>query len=159
MKKQALPAFVGFTAVAAVVAASAAGASLALTLPVWAMFIGWVAFYTRGATGRDGLVTLGCVLLGVALGMGAAIAIGVLRPGLGFFALPAVVFGIAMIVISLRAVPVMNNLLCYFLGLIAYFASHLEPSLEALSTLGSAPALGVFAGWTTHALQRRLAHA
>ena len=159
MKTQSLAAFMGFTMVAAAVAASAAGASLALTLPVWAMFIGWVAFYTRGTTVRDGLENLGCVLLGMALGMGAALTIAVFRPAFGFFALPVVVFGVAMIVVSLRAVPVLNNLLCYFLGLIAYFASHQEPSLEALSTLGSAQALGLFAGWTTHALQRRLVHA
>jgi hypothetical protein len=45
------PSILGFsavTAVAAVIAAVASGASLALALPVWAMFIGWVAFF-RGA--------------------------------------------------------------------------------------------------------------
>ena len=159
MKPQSLLTFTIFTAVAAATAASAAHASLVLTLPVWAMFIGWVAFFTRGVNARDGLVNFGYVLLGITFGIVAALAIGALRPMLGAYSLPVVVFGVAMIVVSLRAVPVLNNILGYFLGLIAYFASHHEPSLMTLLVLGGSVALGSFAGWISHALQRQLAHA
>jgi len=148
--------FTLFTAVAATTAAVAAGSSLLLTLPVWAMFIGWVAFFSRGLTWRDGLVNLGCVSMGIAFGMGAALSVSTLTPSLGFFALPVVVFVVAMIVVSLRALRVMNNLIAYFLGLIAYFAAHLEPSLESFAQLGGASSLGSFAGWLSHAVQQRL---
>jgi hypothetical protein len=148
--------FTLFTAVAAASAALAAGSSLLLTLPIWAMFVGWVAFFSRGLTLRDGLVNLSCVLMGIVFGMSAALSIGVLTPSLGMFALPVVVFVVAMIVVSLRALPVMNNIVAYFLGLIAYFAAHLEPSLGSFAELGGAGALGSFAGWLSHAVQQRL---
>lgn len=148
--------FTLFTAVAAATAAVAAGSSLLLTLPVWAMFVGWVAFFSRGLTLRDGLINLGCVLMGIAFGMTAALSISALTPSLGMLALPVVVFVVAMVVVSLRALRVMNNLVAYFLGLIAYFAAHLEPSLESFAELGGAGTLGSFAGWLSHALQQRL---
>ena len=152
---QTKPMFILFTTVAATTAALAAGSSLLLSLPVWAMFVGWVAFFSRGLTLRDGLANLGCVLLGIVFGMLAARSIAALAPILGVWALPAVVFVVAMVVVSLRAVPVMNNLVSYFLGLITYFASHLEPSLETFAELGGASSLGAFAGWFSHAVQQR----
>ncbi|AZD13228.1 DUF1097 domain-containing protein [Pseudomonas chlororaphis] len=153
---QTKPMFILFTAVAATTAALAAGSSLLLSLPVWAMFVGWVAFFSRGLTLRDGLVNLGCVLMGLAVGMGAALSIGALSPSLGPWALPLVVFVVAMLVVSLRSLRVMNNIVAYFLGLIAWFAAHLEPSLESFAELGGAGALGTFAGWLSHAVQQRL---
>ncbi|WP_371355023.1 DUF1097 domain-containing protein [Pseudomonas chlororaphis] len=148
--------FTLFTAVAAATAALAAGSSLLLNLPVWAMFVGWVAFFSRGLTLRDGLVNLGCVLMGLAIGMGAALSIGALSPSLGPWALPLVVFAVAMLVVSLRSLRVMNNIVAYFLGLIAWFAAHLEPSLESFAELGGAGALGTCAGWLSHTAQQRL---
>ena len=58
------------TAAAAVTAAVATGISSALSLPVWAMFIGWVAFFTRGLTARSGAVNAACVALGLLAQMG-----------------------------------------------------------------------------------------
>ncbi|AZF03052.1 DUF1097 domain-containing protein [Pseudomonas sp. R5-89-07] len=150
-------AFTLATVIAASIAAMAAGTSGMLTLPVWAMFVGWVAFFSRGLTLRDGLTNLGCVWVGIAIGLLAAMGIAALSPALGAWALPTVVFTVAMVVVSLRAVPVMNNILSYFLGLIAYFASHLEPSLESVAELGGASSLGAFAGWLSHTVQQRLA--
>jgi hypothetical protein len=43
----------GFTVVAAVMAATAAFASATLSLPLWAMFIGWVA-YLMTSPGKSG---------------------------------------------------------------------------------------------------------
>ena len=128
-------------------AAAAAGLSATLALPVWAMFIGWVAFFTRGITARDGAVNAVCVALGLGFGMAAA---------LGALALPLVVFAVAVVVVSLRAAPVLDNILCYFLGLIAFFASHQPPSLAAFAGLASAVVLGSLAAWTAHALQQRI---
>jgi hypothetical protein len=152
--------FVMLTAIAAVTAAAAAAASLAFTLPVWAMFIGWVAFFSRGgSSARDGLLNWACVVLGVVFGIGAALAIGGLSPALGAMALPTVVFVVAMVVVSLRAFKPLNNLQGYFLGLIAYFASHLAPSIGTLAMLSAATAIGSAAGWISHAIQHRMTHA
>ncbi|SEF27002.1 DUF1097 domain-containing protein [Variovorax sp. NFACC27] len=149
-------AYSAFTLAAAVVAAAASALALVLELPVWAMFVGWVAFYTRGVTARDGVFNLVCVGLGVLIGKAAALAIGALGPVVGAMALPLVVLVVALVVVSLRGVPRLNNLLCYFLGLIAFFAIHQPPSLSLFGTLAGAAALGSVAAWTAHALQRRV---
>ncbi len=149
--------FNGITAIAAATAAAAAAVSLMAGLPVWAMFIGWVAFFSRGHSLRDGLINYSGVLSGIAFGMAAALAIATLSPVVGKFALPLVVFIVAMIVVSLRAIPVVNNILAYFLGLIAFFAAHIEPSFEALGRLGGASAIGSVAAWTSFKLQQRCA--
>lgn len=149
--------FIGFTAIAAAVAAAAAFASVTLSLAPWAMFVGWVAYFTRAPSAREGAASLVCVLLGLAFGVGAVLALGALTPAFGAASIALVVFVVAMIVVSLRAAPVINNVLGYFLGLIAFFAAHVEPSLAALAELGGACALGSAAGWASHAAQRRLA--
>ncbi|RTQ33479.1 DUF1097 domain-containing protein [Variovorax gossypii] len=149
-------AYSAFTLAAAVVAAAASALALVLELPVWAMFVGWVAFYTRGVTARDGVFNLVCVGFGVLIGKAAALAIGALGPVVGAVALPLVVLVVALVVVSLRGVPRFNNLLCYFLGLIAFFAIHQPPSLSLFGTLAGAAALGSVAAWTAHALQRRV---
>lgn len=144
----------------AVVASSAATFSaLVLEVPVWAMFVGWLAFFTRGLNLRHGLVNLTCVLLGVGLGIGAAYTLSAVGPHLGAYAITAVVFLITAITLSLAKVPVFNNLLGFFLGLVAYFASHLPPSLGTLIQLGSAAAVGAAAALLAHAWQRRLSAA
>ena len=156
MKPSTLPSFVGFTTVAAVTAASAAGTSLALGFPPWAMFIGWVAYFTRGANARDGVINFGCVLLGLIFGILAAHGIGLLSPAVGAFALSIAVFVVAMVVVSLRAIPALNNILCYFLGLIAFVAAHQPPSITTFLVLGGAVAIGSTAGWISHTIQHRL---
>jgi hypothetical protein len=149
--------FNAITAIAAATAAAAAEASLTMGLPVWAMFIGWVAFFSRGHSVRDGLINYSGVLAGVIFGMIAATAIAALSPLVGKVALPMVVFIVAMGVVSLRAIPLMNNVLAYFLGLIAFFAAHLEPSLDTLMRLGGASAIGSVAAWVSLKMQQRLA--
>lgn len=151
--------FATYTVVAAVTAAMAAHASVTLALPIWAMFIGWVAYFTRGHSFKDGVVNLACVVLGVAFGVIAALAISVLMPYAGSLSFAIVVFGIACIVVSLRAVPVLNNVLAYFLGLIGFFAAHVEPTLMALAELSGASALGAFAAWFSQTAQSRLVRA
>lgn len=152
--KQSPAIYIGISAVAAVTAAAASASSLAFGLPVWAMFIGWVAFFTRGMTVRDGAINLGCVWIGIAIGALAALAIGALSPSLGMIALPVVVFVVAIIVVSLRAVPTLNNILGYFLGLIAFFAAHLEPTLGSVAELAAASGLGSVAGLLSMKLQQ-----
>lgn len=149
--------FLTVTLVAAVTAALASAAALAVELPVWAMFIGWIAFFTRGLTTRSTLENLGCVWLGLIFGALAATSVGLFAPTFGtLLAIPLVVFVVALIVVSLRGLPVMNNLLCYFLGLVAWFAAHLEPSLESLAHMAGASTLGSLAGWISHYSPRKI---
>jgi len=141
-----------------VVASSAAMLSvMVFEVPVWAMFVGWISYFTRGLDLKQGAINLACVLVGVMLGIGAAHALAVLTPHLGSYALAAVVFAITVVALSLAKAPVLNNVLGFFLGLVAYFASHQPPSLDTFRTLAVAAALGAVAGFLAHALQKRLA--
>jgi hypothetical protein len=153
--------FIGFTVVAAVTAATAALASVTLSLPLWAMFIGWVAYFTRRPSARDGLANLTCLVLGLALGIGASLAIATLMPKFGVASIAIVVFVVATIVMSLRVVPIpiANNILSYFLGLIGYFASRQEAALSTFVELGATFALGSFAAWIANTIQSRLTQA
>ncbi|WP_394843184.1 DUF1097 domain-containing protein [Pendulispora brunnea] len=130
-----------------VASAAATVSFVLLDLPVWAMFIGWIAFFTRGVDFRHGAINFACVLVGLACGMGAAVGLHALGPHLGPWTISVVVFSVAMVVVSLRLVPVFNNLLGFFLGLVSYFASHLPPSAETFAKLGVAAAVGSIAGW------------
>lgn len=139
------------TVIAAATAALAAAASLALSVPVWAMFVGWIAFFSRGLTTRSTVENLGCVGLGLGIGAIAATAI----PHMGaltspVLALPIIVFVVALAVVALRGLPILNNLLGYFLGLVAWFAAHLEPSIDNVLHLFSASLIGGAAGWLSH---------
>lgn len=60
---------------------------------------------------------------------------------------------------SLRTTSVVNNMLAWFLGMVTFFAADMEVSLEPLLELGSASAIGGFAGWACQALNRRWAGA
>jgi hypothetical protein len=136
------------TLIAAVTAACAAAVSLSLALPVWAMFIGWIAFYTRGLNTRSAFENLACVGIGLVTGALAASAIPLVASVTGpSSALPLVVLVVALFVVSLRGLPIMSNLLGYFLGLVTWFAAHLEPTLPHLLTLFFATAIGSLGGW------------
>ncbi|WP_342051373.1 MULTISPECIES: DUF1097 domain-containing protein [unclassified Cupriavidus] len=135
------------TAILAFVAASAAYTSVLLTLPTWAMFMGWVSYFTRRPSILEGLRSLGCVVAGLCLGAIATMLIGGGLPILGRFAFPLVVFCVAFLVLGTRALPHFNNLLGYFIGLITFFASHLPAEPESVVMLASSASLGSIAGW------------
>lgn len=137
----------------AIIAALAAALSaLVLEVPVWAMFVGWIAYFTRGQTLRHGVVNLTCVLAGIALGLGAGASMQALSPQLGAATLTLVVFATALVVLSLRRLPVFNNLLGFFLGLVAYFASHQPPAWTTFVDLGLAAGIGTAAAFLAASL-------
>ena len=148
--------FLTIGAIAGLVAAAAAYLSTVTAVPVWAMFMGWVAYFTRGHSGRDGLVNYLCLALGLLVGFGAAAALGALGPVLAGLTLPVVVFGVGLLVVSLRALPALNNVPSYFLGVISVFAAHAAPTLEAFAELGGASALGSIAAWLASTVQARV---
>lgn len=140
-----------------VIASSAATISvMLLEVPVWAMFIGWISFFTRGMTLRQGLINLACLLTGMTLGIGAAHALSALTPYLGDYAITAVVFAITVVALSLAKAPIFNNPLCFFLGLVAYFAFHQPPTLTTFAQLALAAGLGVTAAFAAHSLQNAI---
>lgn len=147
------------TLVAAATAAIAAALSLAYSLPVWAMFVGWIAFFTRIQTMRTALENLCTVLFGMLIGALASSVIPQIAPIVGpGVALPVVVFVVALTVVALRGLPVMNDLLGYFLGLVAWFAAHLEPSMDNIVHLFGASMIGSTAGWVSHTLPHQFLH-
>ncbi|MBN6152360.1 DUF1097 domain-containing protein [Xanthomonas sp. AmX2] len=141
----------------AVAATAAALAALVLEVPVWAMFIGWIAYFTRAPSLRQGAVNFACVLGGLLLGIAASLAIAALAPLLGAATLPLVVFVVSLLVLSMARVPVFNNLLGFFLGLVSWFAAHQPPSVALFAELALAALLGSTAGWIAAGLHRRAA--
>lgn len=151
--------FTALTLAAALTAAIAATTSASLGWPVWAMFMGWVAFFTRDHSARDAFYSYLCLVIGIAFGVGAALAVGALLPLIGPLAFGPVVFVVAIIVVSLRAAAPINNVPAYFLGLITFFAAHLEPGILAFSELAAVSGLGSFAAWVAHRLQTKIIRA
>ncbi|WP_454739450.1 DUF1097 domain-containing protein [Cupriavidus necator] len=149
--------FHGITLVGAVVAAATTFGTLAAALPAWAMFLGWVGFSTSGQTLREGLDNLAAFLLGIAFGAGTGLLIGWITPVFGAYATPIAVFADVVLVLSLRALPRVNNPLAYFLGLISFFASMEPPTLPLLGALAAAGVLGALGAGTANVLQARLA--
>ncbi len=145
-----------FTFIAASTAAAAPYASVHLDFPVWVMFVGWVGYSSRAGTWRNNLFNYGCLVMGAALGIGAALALVLLEPSTGAAALPIVVFLVAIVVVSMRVAPPIDNLTCYFLGLIAFFASDLPPTLSTLFSLSAAMAVGCVAASISTWLQSRI---
>ncbi|HEY0506137.1 MAG TPA: DUF1097 domain-containing protein [Lysobacter sp.] len=143
----------------AVAALAATFSALVLDVPVWAMFVGWISYFSRGLNLRQGVVNLACVLVGLGVGIAAGAAMQALTPHLGTFTVTAVVFAVALVVLSLRHVPVFNNLPGFFLGLVAYFASHQPPSWGAFSGLGVAVGVGAGAAFIASLLHQRAHHA
>lgn len=141
---------------AAVASSTATFTTLVLELPVWAMFIGWIAFFTRGINFKAGLVNLGCVLIGLILGIGAAHLLEALDPLLGAYAISVVVLVITAAALTLAQLPIFNNLLCFFLGLVSWFAAHLPPTFASFVSLAVADALGIAAGFLAHQWAHRV---
>lgn len=133
--------------------------ALVLQVPVWAMFIGWIAFFTRGMTTKDGVINLLTVWIGIAIGIAAGQLTSVLTPLTGEAALSLVVFMVALVVLSLRYAPVINNLLGLFLGLVSFFASHQPPNFETFFTLALAATVGTVAATCLSLLQHKIAPA
>jgi Protein of unknown function (DUF1097) len=156
MKEAFRPVNLMVTIMEALITALAATSAVLAELPIWAMFVGWIAYFTRGLDVRNALINLGCVLIGLILGIAAASVLGSLGgpPSVGEQAV--VVFGLGLVVLSLRFLPVFNNLLGFFLGLVAWFALHQPPGLGPLATLAAAAALGSLAGAVAHRLQQRI---
>lgn len=120
--------------------------ALLVEAPAWAMFIGWIAFFTRGITACDGAINLACVLIGLAIGIAAGMAGVALAPHLGAWSITPLVLVVTLVVLSLQVLPLINNVLASFLGLVGYFASQLPATFDTFVQLSTASTLGAIAG-------------
>src|SRR5262245_54844734 len=116
MKQAFAPLSLKITATEAVAAALAAGVAASFELPIWAMFLGWNAYFTRGAGLKSGVVNLGCVLIGLSVGMSAHALSSAWSKHPGVAELMASVFVVTWVVLSLRFLPKFNNVPAFFLG-------------------------------------------
>ena len=149
--------FTGVTLVASLSASIAAVATAALGWPVWAMFIGWVAFATGQKTATGASQSYLCVVAGIAIGNLAAIGLSQLAPIMSFYSLAPVVFTVALVVLTLRAAPFVNVIPAYWLGLIAFFAAHSPPNIYAFVVMSTVCALGVAVAFAVHVAQSKIA--
>lgn len=140
----------------AMMAATAAATAVLLGLEIWAMFVGWIAYFTRGQSLGSGAVNLVCVIIGQTIGAAAALVLSAAAVSPGVLEQAVVVLGVGVIVLSLRFLPLFNNLLAFFLGLVAWFAAHPPVSFVSLMVLALAATLGSVAGWLAQYLQRWL---
>ncbi|MFT2091736.1 DUF1097 domain-containing protein [Paraglaciecola sp. 2405UD69-4] len=144
------------TLIAAIVAALAAMLTVTFGVAPWVMFIGWIAFFTNPSSFSHGLKSALCVSLGVILGAVAHLCIGPLSSYIGSASLGLVVFVVAIIVITLRDVPVINNIVAWFLGLVTFFAIHVEASISVILQLVITVIFGTLAGFLASLLQQKL---
>lgn len=151
--------FALYTIIASVVAAVAAWGSMVLTLEVWVMFAGFIAWFTRPTSVRESLYVMICLWLGIAIGAISHELTGAMTPVLGTLALAVVVFLVAILIVGLRTTPPVNNMLTWFLGMVTFFAADQGISPETFIHLFSATAIGGFAGWSCHMLNQRFANA
>lgn len=148
--------YISLSAVAASLAACSAMLVSGLNAPVWAMFIGLVAYFTGKHSFTGALSTYACLLLGLVLANFAAMAIASLVPNIGFLAFGPVVFVVAMLVVSMRGAPWLNNVPVYFLGLISFFAAHVAPGIASTLPLSAVILAGVVTAYLTHKVQAKL---
>lgn len=149
--------FMLWTLIAATVAAFAAWLSATLSLEVWLMFAGFIAWFTRPTSLRSSVSAMLCLWLGIAIGALSHIVTVALVPSLDHLALPAVVFLVAVLIVGLRGNGVLGNMLAWFLGMVTYFAAELDLAAATFVHLASATALGGLAGYACQALNRRFA--
>lgn len=141
------------TGATAVVAAISAVSSAMLGLEVWAMFLGWVVFFSRPTSFAQGLASMLCYWLGMVIALASVVAAGKLVPLMGPGAFGPVVFLVAIVVLSMRFVPLVNNIASWFVGLSAFYAAHLGTEPEPIVRIGLAGSYGVAAAWIAMSAQ------
>lgn len=146
--------FAAATIVTGIVAATATYGTVSVALAAWALFVGWVAWFTRPQSTVQGVYAILCVWLGLIAAALGRLSVEALAPTLGDAALPLSVFVLASVAVVLREVPVVNNTLCWFLGMIAFFAAEPADIPTGLGELAAATAIGGLAGLVCLRLNR-----
>lgn len=130
-------------AVTALVAAISSVICARLEIPVWVMFIGWIAFVAGGMNSKTAVPAYVSAILGVILGFIGTLIISNGAAGIGAdLALLVGVFVIVFAALLAQWLPFANLVVCYFVGMTTFFASGLPPGLST----GLPLAAGLFAG-------------
>lgn len=117
-----------------------------LGIPVWVMFIGWIAFVAGGMSAKTAAPAFVCALLGVIFGFVGAWIIGS-AGGLGpDISLLLGVFVIVSVAVAAQGLRFANLVVCYFIGMTTFFASGLAPDASTGLLLGSGLLAGVLSG-------------
>lgn len=125
-------------------------------LPAWVLFIGWVAYYAFGKTPLKAMNSFLLILAGIVLAMLVQYT-GVWLTGyFQNFGFPVAVFFLVGFLGVIKSVKGINNLLAYFLGMIAFFGAHLSAGLSGLFQLGIPLALGFMFAWSLDTIQCHL---
>ena len=147
-------------AVVALVAAVSSVICARLQIPVWSMFIGWIAFVAGGMSSKTAPPTFVCAILGVLLGFLGAFIIGNATAALGGdLALLIGVFVIVFAALLAQGMPFANLVICYFIGMTTFFASNLPPQMSTLLVLGSGLLAGVVSGLVAVTISGRITRA
>jgi Protein of unknown function (DUF1097) len=142
------------SAVVALVAAVSSVVCARLQIPVWVMFIGWIAFVAGGMSQKTASPTFVCAVFGVLLGFVGAAIIGGSAGSLGSdLALLVGVFVIVLAALLAQGLPFANLVICYFIGMTTFFASGLAPQLSTAVVLTA----GLFAGVASGLIATKLA--
>jgi len=134
-------------AIVALVAAVSSVICARLQIPVWSMFIGWIAFVAGGMSAKTAAPTFVCAILGLILGFIGAAIIGGGGAALGTdLALLLGVFVIVFAALLAQFLPFASLVICYFIGMTTFFASGLPPETSTGLVLGSGLLAGVLSG-------------
>lgn len=131
----------------ALIAAVSSVACARLQIPVWVMFIGWIAFVAGGMKTSTAVPTFVCALLGVLLGFVGATIIGATGNLLGTdFSLLIGVFVIVLAALVAQDIPFANLVICYFVGMTTFFASGLPVAVSTAGLLIAGLFVGILSG-------------
>jgi hypothetical protein len=134
-------------ALIALVAAVSSVICAHIQVPVWTMFIGWIAFVAGGMSAKTAAPTFVCAILGVILGFIGAAIIGGGAAGMGAdLALLVGVFVIVFAALLGQYLPFASLVICYFIGMTTFFASGLAPGMAAMIVLGGGLLIGILSG-------------
>ncbi|MBA3896702.1 MAG: DUF1097 domain-containing protein [Sphingomonadaceae bacterium] len=134
-------------AVIALVAAVSSVICARLSIPVWTMFIGWIAFVAGGMNARTAAPTYVCCILGLIEGVIGTALISGGAAALGTdLALLVGVFIIVFAALLAQYLPFASLVICYFIGMTTFFASGLPLVMASGVTLGAGLLAGVLSG-------------
>ena len=128
-----------------------------LGLKVWVMLVGVLAYSSRSRGIGAAVVNYTCLVFGLVLGTLSSLIIPVLKPQLGTFDVPTLVAVNTSLILCMRRLPVLNNLLCYILGLTVIIANGEAPDLVVLASLAATTIIGTLAAWAAEMMQLRIA--
>lgn len=146
-------------ALTALIAAVSSVICARLQIPVWMMFIGWIAFVAGGAQTKTALPTYVSAVLGAIMGGGGAMIISSGGAGLGDLTLLIGVFVIVFAALLAQFLPFANAVIGYFVGMTTFFASGLPIQLSTWIVIAAGLAIGIASGLGATLLSGRITRA